>query len=90
MIRTYLIAAFLFLAGCSVAETQKLPSNAGAIRTNSALFDRDVPSSDEIPPYVPPRGPTYGAAAVVSRKYTQGKIPYGSLQPSPARPAARP
>jgi hypothetical protein len=31
-------------------------------------------------PYVPPRGPTYGAAAVVPRGLTQGKIPYGSAK----------
>jgi hypothetical protein len=32
------------------------------------------------PAYVPPRGPTYGAAAVASRELTPGRIPYGRLE----------
>lgn len=92
--KTYLIAAFLFLAGYSVTETQNLPSNTEPMPTHSTTVHQTALPEQKIKhselPYVPPRGPTYGAAAVVSRKFTQGKIPYGSSQRFPARPAARP
>jgi hypothetical protein len=77
MAKTYLMAAFLFLVGCSVAETQKSQPKIGQAPTNIA-DSLTTDGSTSRSPYVPPRGPTYGAAAVVPRNLTQGKIPYGS------------
>jgi hypothetical protein len=83
MMKTYLIAACLVMGGCSVSETQKLQSKTGQMPPKieervTARVSTSRGSAAFHPPYVPPRGPTYGAAAVVPRNLTQGKIPYGS------------